>query len=136
MEETPGLSFEIFVIDNQSDDGSLEAIEAEFGDDPRFIIVKSEANLGFAAANNEMARKAKGRFLLLLNPDTVVLDRGIERLVEFAEQNSEHRDLGWKDLVRGWEIEPHELLGRLHDLVPVLPLLGSDSPRSELRNLE
>ena len=84
--ETPDTSFEVLFIDNCSTDGSFEAVSEEFGHDSRFVLESSNENLGFAGANNHMARIAKGRFLLLLNPDTVVLDRAIEKLVEFAEQ--------------------------------------------------
>ena len=84
--ETPDTAFEVLFIDNRSSDGSFEAVSAEFDDDPRFVLESSEENLGFAGANNHMARLARGRFVLLLNPDTVVLDRAVEKLVEFAER--------------------------------------------------
>ena len=84
VEETPSLSFEVLLLDNQSADGSFEAISQEFGDDPRFKLVASSENLGFAGGNNELATMASGEFLLLLNPDTVVLGRAIEKLVEFS----------------------------------------------------
>lgn len=79
----PG-TFEVVVIDNASEDGSADAIEREFGE--RVRLIRSTVNLGFAAANNLAARHARGDFLLLLNPDTVVLDRAIDRLVAFAEE--------------------------------------------------
>ena len=96
--ETPVTSFEVLLIDNCSTDGSLEAIELEFGSDPRFRIIKSEVNLGFAGANNVLAEVAWGDYLLLLNPDTVVLDRAIEELVEFAEANPRNRIWGGRTL--------------------------------------
>lgn len=91
VRETPDLAYEVLFIDNQSTDGSWEAVEAEFGDDTRFVLRSSEQNLGFAGANNEMAKDARGEFVLLLNPDTVVLDGAIEKLVAFAR---EHPDNG------------------------------------------
>lgn len=81
---TPG-TFEVIVVDNASADGSADAIEREFGE--RVTLIRSTVNLGFAAANNLAARHARGDFLLLLNPDTVVLDRAIDRLVAFAEEH-------------------------------------------------
>ena len=86
VEQSPDLSFEVLFIDNQSTDGSFEAVNSEFASDERFHIVASSENLGFARGNNEMARKARGRRLLLLNPDTVVLDRALERLNAFADE--------------------------------------------------
>lgn len=82
FEQTTRTLFELIVVDNLSSDGSADAIEAEF--DGRLVLIRSEENLGFARANNLAAERATGEYLLLLNPDTVVLDGAIDRLVEFA----------------------------------------------------
>jgi GT2 family glycosyltransferase len=71
----------VIVVDNASTDGSADAVAAEF---PGVRLIRSERNLGFAAANNLAARHATGEYLLLLNPDTVVLEGAIDRLLEFA----------------------------------------------------
>jgi len=94
VRETPDLTYEVLFIDNQSTDGSWEAVESEFGTDPRFILRLSDKNLGFAAANNEMAKDATGDYILLLNPDTVVLDRAIEKLVQFAGEYPDNSIIG------------------------------------------
>lgn len=90
VKEARDVRFEVLFIDNRSDDGSFEAVESEFGEDRRFHLVFSEENLGFAGGNNEVAHRARGRYLLLLNPDTVVLDTAIDRLVEFADRHPEY----------------------------------------------
>jgi GT2 family glycosyltransferase len=72
---------EIIVVDNNSSDGSPGAIEAGF---PQVRLMAQSTNLGFAAACNLGAREARGEYLLLLNPDTVVLDEAIGRLLAFA----------------------------------------------------
>lgn len=77
------LSFELFVVDNASTDGSPDAIAERF---PQARLIRLESNVGFAAANNLAAREASGRYVLLLNPDTVVLDGAIDRLVAFADE--------------------------------------------------
>lgn len=82
--ETKDETFEIIVLDNASTDGSGDAIEAEFGD--RLRLIRSPENLGFARANNIAAQHAGGEYLLLLNPDTVVLDGAIDRLIAFARR--------------------------------------------------
>ena len=87
FEQTRETEFELIVLDNQSSDGSADAIEAEFGD--RVQLIRSEENLGFARGNNEAARLATGEFLLLLNPDTVILDQAIDRLMAFARRTPE-----------------------------------------------
>lgn len=75
------LSHEIIVVDNASSDGSARAIVEEF---PGIRLLAERDNHGFAGANNLAARHAQGRYLLLLNPDTVVLDGAIDRLAGFA----------------------------------------------------
>lgn len=75
------IPHEIIVLDNASTDGSAMAIAAEF---PAITLLAETQNHGFARANNIAAKHAKGAFLLLLNPDTVVLDGALDRLMAFA----------------------------------------------------
>ena len=81
--ETLEASFEVIVVDNASQDGSPEAIRDEF---PDLRMLALDTNLGFGQANNLAARHASGELLLLLNPDTVVLERAIDVLVRFADE--------------------------------------------------
>ena len=76
-----GVPYELIVLDNASTDGSAEAIAAAF---PQARLIASRDNLGFAKGNNVASEGARGRYILLLNPDTLVLDRAIDRLVAFA----------------------------------------------------
>jgi len=76
--------FEVIVVDNASGDGTPDMIEREF---PAVRLVRSETNLGFARANNVAARAARGEHLLLLNPDTIVLDGALDRLLAFGRAN-------------------------------------------------
>ena len=79
--ETRATDYELLVVDNASSDGSAAAIAAEF---PDLELIALEENIGFARANNLAAHQARGERLLLLNPDTVVLDGALDRLVAFA----------------------------------------------------
>ena len=76
------VPYELIVVDNASVDGSPEAIAVEF---PEVALIAATTNQGFAGANNFAARQAHGEYLLLLNPDTVVLDGAVDRLMEFAK---------------------------------------------------
>lgn len=86
FEQTREHSFEVIVLDNRSQDGSAEAIRARF---PQVRVHASMDNLGFAGGNNAAAAMARGKRLLLLNPDTVILDGAIDRLLEFADATAE-----------------------------------------------
>lgn len=86
--ETINIEFEVSVVDNASTDGSIRMVERCF---PRVQIIKNSENMGFARANNQAIVKSKGRYLLLLNPDTIVLSDAITKFVEFMDT---HPDAG------------------------------------------
>jgi GT2 family glycosyltransferase len=88
FEETKGVSFEIFVVDNSSCDGSAAMVRAEF---PTVKLIENAQNRGFAAANNQALRLASGRYTLLLNPDTLIVDDAISQCVRYADL---HPDVG------------------------------------------
>ena len=101
--ETTSINFEIIVLDNNSSDNSVEAIASEF---PKMNLISSKINYGFAKGNNIAAKEAKGDFLLLLNPDTVVLDRAIDNLIEFAVNNAQAEIWGGKTLFGDGSLNP------------------------------
>ncbi len=84
--ETRASAYEVIVVDNASKDGSAVAI-GNHHVRPRLFALND--NIGFARANNLAAQHASGRYVLLINPDTVVLDRAVDRLREFAEARPE-----------------------------------------------
>jgi len=77
-----GLAHEVLVLDNASGDGSAAALAAF----PHIQLEALDENLGFARGINRLARRARGEFLLLLNPDTEVFEGAIEELVAFARR--------------------------------------------------
>jgi len=81
--ETRETPFEVIVLDNASTDESALAIQHVFND--QLLLITSDINLGFARGNNTAMKYAKGDYILLLNPDTVVLDGAIDKLVAFAD---------------------------------------------------
>ena len=101
---------EVIVVDNASSDGSAEAIAAEF---PRIRLIAETENHGFARANNLAAEHARGEYLLLLNPDTVVLDGGVDRLLAFAEANPAARIWGGRTLNADRTLNPTCCWGRM-----------------------
>ncbi len=94
---------EVIVVDNASDDGSAAAIAAEF---PRVTLLAEAENHGFARGNNLAATRARGDYLLLLNPDTVVRDGAIDRLLAFAEARPEARIWGGRTVFGDGRLNP------------------------------
>jgi N-acetylglucosaminyl-diphospho-decaprenol L-rhamnosyltransferase len=85
--QSHGVGFETLVLDNDSGEGTVEMVRAEF---PDARLVALDENIGFAAGVNRLAELAAGEFLLLLNPDTVVHPGAIEALVSFARSRPQH----------------------------------------------
>lgn len=82
---------EVYVVDNNSIDGSVEMVKEKF---PESILIDNKENLGFSKANNQAMRLAKGEFVLLLNPDTVVEEDTFSKCVEFMRKHSDAGGLG------------------------------------------
>ena len=79
---------QILVVDNNSDDGSVEFLRERF---PQIEVIANDYNAGFGKANNIALAKAQGRYVLFLNPDTVVAERTIPGCIEYMD---EHADVG------------------------------------------
>ena len=77
-------STEVLVVDNHSDDGSADAVERQF---PEVTLIRAPRNGGFAYGNNLALRRASGRLLLLLNPDTVVPGGAFATLVRYMDEH-------------------------------------------------
>lgn len=83
--ETAGtLNLEVIVVDNNSSDGSAELVRQNFG---QVKLIANSSNLGYAKGNNQGIRESRGRYILLLNPDTIVLPGSLKKLVEFMEEH-------------------------------------------------
>lgn len=95
FEETRNFEFEVIVSDNGSTDESLDYIRSHF---VNVRIVENKANLGFAKGNNAGIRVAQGEYILILNPDTVILDRALEKWVTFADRHPEAGAFGCRVL--------------------------------------
>ncbi|MBE7421024.1 MAG: hypothetical protein EFKGCFLK_02708 [Rhodocyclaceae bacterium] len=82
---------QVVVVDNASNDGSVEMVRTEF---PGVTLIENDFNGGFGAANNQALPLCKGEYVLLLNPDTVVLSGAIDRMLEIASANRSIAALG------------------------------------------
>lgn len=88
-----GLNGEVWVVDNASIDGSVEMVREEF---PWVKVIANDINLGFARANNQAIRLAQGKYVLLLNPDTIVQEDTFREVIRFLEAHPEAGAVGVK----------------------------------------
>jgi len=84
--ETKDIPFDMWVVDNNSKDGSVAMVHNYF---PEIKLIENKENLGFAKANNQAILKSYSDYVLLLNPDTVVLENAIGKMVRFMDDNPE-----------------------------------------------
>ncbi len=87
---TKDIEFEVFVVDNNSKDGSAEMIEREF---PQVRLIRNPDNKGFGAANNIAIRKSSAKYIFCLNTDTLLLNNSIKEFFDFMEK-SENENVG------------------------------------------
>ncbi|MEL6253421.1 MAG: glycosyltransferase [Bacteroidota bacterium] len=88
------LSVEIFVVDNNSVDGSQQMLKEKFDD--QITLIENTDNPGFSKANNQAIKRAKGEYVLLLNPDTIVEEETFLKCKDFMDQHPEGGALGVK----------------------------------------
>jgi len=88
-----GISMEVYVVDNNSVDGSLQMVKEKF---PMVSLIENKENKGFAKANNQAIQQSNGEFVLLLNPDTVVEENTFRQILDFMDSHSDAGGLGVK----------------------------------------
>ena len=79
-----GTEGEVFVVDNHSDDDSVETVRQHY---PWVRLIENQENLGFAKANNQAIRQAQGDYILLLNPDTLVAEDTFHGVLAFMDEH-------------------------------------------------
>ncbi len=79
-----GIEGEVFVVDNHSDDDSVETIRTQY---PWVRLIENQENMGFSRANNIAIREARGEYVLLLNPDTIVEEATLREVLRFMDEH-------------------------------------------------
>ena len=90
---TKSIATEVWVVDNNSVDGSIEMLKEKF---PEVKLIENKKNVGFSAANNQAIRQATGEYILLLNPDTVVEEETFTKTIAFMDDHADAGALGVK----------------------------------------
>ena len=98
----PAVNFELIVVDNGSEDGTVEEVKRKFEE---VLVIEAGYNSGYAGGNNIGFEKSRGRYVLFLNPDTVVNERTINQLVRFAGSSHEIGVVGPKVLNRDGSLQ-------------------------------
>ena len=135
VRETRDVTFEIIVVDNASTDGSADAIAAH---PAQPALIRLSENIGFGRGNNLAAEHATGELVLLLNPDTVVTERAIDRLVAFARVNKRAMIWGGRTVFADGRLNPASCWQRitLWNLITRATGLAALFPQSALFNPE
>jgi hypothetical protein len=84
LDSKTDFEFEVFVVDNNSEDGSALMVESDF---PAVNLVKNDANYGFAKANNQVIRQLESDFILLLNPDMIPGPNTLQNMIGWMDEN-------------------------------------------------
>jgi GT2 family glycosyltransferase len=100
--ENTQREFEVIVVDNGSNDGVAEMLAQEF---PAVRLIQNTANRGYTAPMNQALQAGSGRYLVQLNPDTLILPSGLDRLIEFMESHPQVGICGPKVLNRDLSLQ-------------------------------
>lgn len=127
-----GIKYEIIVVDNSSNDGSVEEIKVAY---PDVILIKAGGNLGFGRANNIGIKKARGEMVFFLNPDTLLVNNAVGILYDFLKKYEEVGACGGN--LYSMDMRPVNSFGRVfpnlwQELASVVYLspIFSSNPRS------
>jgi GT2 family glycosyltransferase len=115
------LPAEIIVVDNNSVDGSMEMVRKKF---PKVQVIANMENVGFSKANNQAIKIAKGEYVLLLNPDTIVEEDTFIKTVHFMDEHPETGGLGVKMIDGSGKFLPESKRGLPTPSVAFIKYLG------------
>ena len=121
FEKTRDVNFEIFVVDNNSQDGSIEVIEKEFSN---INIIKNSINSGFGAANNLAIKQARGKYILCLNTDTLLMNNAIKIMYDFMEDKENNNVGACGGFIYDMNNKPAHCAGRFPTLNEIVWKIG------------
>lgn len=124
------IEAEVIIVDNNSVDGSLQMLQEKY---PQFKLIANKFNGGFSKANNQAIKEAKGKYVLLLNPDTVVEEDTFSKTIEFMDNTPSSGGLGVRMINGKGEFLPESKRGLPTPMVAFYKIFGLSSlfPRSK-----
>ena len=128
---TQEISYEVIVVDNASEDGTVLAAIERF---PEMTVIGYDDNRGFSSANNQGIVASKGRKIALLNPDTLLTENSFQKIFKYLQDHSEYSILGSGIVdennqpcpIRLWEDTPQDAAWKI---------LGLYDPKNELQRM-
>ena len=128
---TQGISYEVIIVDNASEDGTVDAVVEHF---PELQVIANTDNRGFSAANNQGIVASKGRRIAMLNPDTLLTENSFKKIIDFLDRHPDFSILGTGIVdennqlcpIRLWEDNPRDA---------ALKILGIYNPANELKKM-
>jgi GT2 family glycosyltransferase len=128
---TQEISYEVILVDNASEDGTVEAVVELF---PEINVISNKENRGFSAANNQGIIGSKGLRVALLNPDTLLTENSFKKIIDFMKAHPEFSILGTGIVdennqpcpIRLWEDTPQDA---------ALKIMGLYDPSDELKKM-
>ncbi len=122
MRATTDVEREIYVVDNDSQDGTIDYLHERFGND--IVIIECQHNLGFARANNIAIRQSTGEYVLLLNPDTFVAETAIKTALQFMEEHTKAGGVGIKMYNADGTVAPESRRALPTPYISLMKMLG------------
>ncbi|MEL6989147.1 MAG: glycosyltransferase, partial [Bacteroidota bacterium] len=128
-----GIEHEIFVVDNNSTDQSVSMLQSDYSD---LHLILNKENLGFSKANNQAIRRASGEYIMLLNPDTVVGEDSMSKVVQFMDQTKDCGALGVRMIDGSGKFLPESKRGLPTPTTAFFKMTGLSSlfPKSRIFN--
>ncbi|MGB1216269.1 MAG: glycosyltransferase family 2 protein, partial [Saprospiraceae bacterium] len=126
-----GMEAEVFVVDNNSVDDSVEMVRTRF---PEVILMANKDNPGFSIANNQAIHQSKGEYVLLLNPDTIVNEDTFRKCVDFMDEHPKAGGLGCRMIDGSGKFLPESKRGFPSPFVAFCKTFGLSSlfPKSKI----
>lgn len=130
IKASQNLKVEVYVVDNDSKDGSIAMVKEKY---PDVKLIENKDNVGFSKANNQAIEIAEGKYILLLNPDTVVAEDTFDKTVKYLEENSDYGGLGVRMLDGRGKFLPESKRGLPTPMVAFYKIFGLSAlfPRSK-----